>query len=50
MAAIDLIGHDVRDNSARARKSLHPSCYLLAGLGALIVAALVVDTLAGFIA
>ncbi len=49
MAAIDLIGHDVRDNSARARKSLHPSCYLLAGLGTLIFAALLLDTLVGFI-
>lgn len=49
MAAIDLVGHTARDESARARKSLHPSCYLLTGLGALVVAALVLDLLVGLI-
>ncbi|HRK62987.1 MAG TPA: hypothetical protein PLN53_01245 [Terricaulis sp.] len=49
MAAIDLVGHAVRDERARARKSLHPSCYLLTGLGALVVAALVLDLLVGLI-
>lgn len=41
MAAIDFAGRAER--AGRERKSLHPSCYLLAGLGVLIAAALLLD-------
>lgn len=47
MAAIDLIGHAERADAARVRKSLHPSCYLLMGLGILIFAAIALDTMVG---
>jgi len=49
MAAIELVGNAGRAESARQRKSLHPSCYLLIGLVTMIAAALLLDMLVGAI-